>query len=342
MRCTSVCHRWNRNPRPQPQTFSKVVLLTYVIEHDYLSKLVFWGSSWGRGFRFHWLVWHGKAWYVVEWHGVIYCHCVTTTHCYVTSSSMIWPDATLRKCVCVCVMLWYHAGWQHKCHVAEALRYLLSILAHENAGMDEFTALVQDVVRIFRCDTTARDAFLYNTPEFALRECRCGCESTPAMALSATYIDMYVYIFICVSLSLSLYIYIYTHTHTYTRIYTHWHMLQRMQCNRSRMADPRTGSLGVSLYIYIYIYRIIIIYIYIYIYIIQIHIHIYTYNVIVHDIYIYIYIYMCIYIYIYIYGARSYGRLSKVKSGKIRQFEWPFSIWGKGKWGKRGNDHFNI
>ena len=43
-------HRWNSNPRPQSQTSSKLVFLIL-----HLSKLVIWGSSWGRGFRFHWL-----------------------------------------------------------------------------------------------------------------------------------------------------------------------------------------------------------------------------------------------------------------------------------------------
>ena len=44
-----VAHRWNRNPRPQPHKFSKLVssILYYFILH--FSKLAIWGSSWGRG-----------------------------------------------------------------------------------------------------------------------------------------------------------------------------------------------------------------------------------------------------------------------------------------------------
>ena len=46
--------RWNRDSRPQPPKFDKLVFL-FVQLILRLSKLVIWGSSWGRGFRFHWL-----------------------------------------------------------------------------------------------------------------------------------------------------------------------------------------------------------------------------------------------------------------------------------------------
>ena len=45
-------HRWNRNPRAQPQKFSKLLIcFRYTTSH--LSKAAIWGSSWGKGFRFH-------------------------------------------------------------------------------------------------------------------------------------------------------------------------------------------------------------------------------------------------------------------------------------------------
>ena len=43
-------HRWSRDPRPQPRKFSKLVFLIWFSE----SKLLIWGSSWGREFWFHW------------------------------------------------------------------------------------------------------------------------------------------------------------------------------------------------------------------------------------------------------------------------------------------------
>ena len=46
-------HRWNRNPRPQPRKFSKLVFLMKIQLTLHLSKLVVWVSSSGRGFRFH-------------------------------------------------------------------------------------------------------------------------------------------------------------------------------------------------------------------------------------------------------------------------------------------------
>ena len=49
-------HRWNRNPRPQPHNSSKSASLIYFSWYWFhVSELVIWGSSWGRGFRFHWL-----------------------------------------------------------------------------------------------------------------------------------------------------------------------------------------------------------------------------------------------------------------------------------------------
>ena len=49
-------HRWNRNPRPQPQTLSILVFLIGIsLSYIHLSKLVIRGSSWGRGLRFRWL-----------------------------------------------------------------------------------------------------------------------------------------------------------------------------------------------------------------------------------------------------------------------------------------------
>ena len=53
----SHSHRWNGPPRPRPHKFAKLVFRIHVLELIlHLSKLVIWGSSWGRGFRFHWLV----------------------------------------------------------------------------------------------------------------------------------------------------------------------------------------------------------------------------------------------------------------------------------------------
>ena len=49
-----VAHRWNRNPRPQPRNLVNWSNIIQLILH--VSKLVIWGSSWGWGFRFHWLV----------------------------------------------------------------------------------------------------------------------------------------------------------------------------------------------------------------------------------------------------------------------------------------------
>ena len=47
-------HRWNRNPRPQPQKSSKLAFLVELYKLiSHLSILVIWGSSWGRGFRCH-------------------------------------------------------------------------------------------------------------------------------------------------------------------------------------------------------------------------------------------------------------------------------------------------
>ena len=47
-------HRMEQEPpRPQPQTFSKLVFLIY-FDQSYNFLDVIWGSSWGRGFRFHW------------------------------------------------------------------------------------------------------------------------------------------------------------------------------------------------------------------------------------------------------------------------------------------------
>ena len=45
--------RSNRNPRPQPQTSSTLMSLTEFSEYCLYYKLVIWGSSWSRGFRFH-------------------------------------------------------------------------------------------------------------------------------------------------------------------------------------------------------------------------------------------------------------------------------------------------
>ena len=50
----AICHRWNSSPRPQPTTFRKLVSLGLV--NIALSKLAILGSSWGQGFRFHWLI----------------------------------------------------------------------------------------------------------------------------------------------------------------------------------------------------------------------------------------------------------------------------------------------
>ena len=50
-----IRHQWNRNPRPQPQTFSKIGVSNILELILHFSKLVIWGSSWSRGFRFHWL-----------------------------------------------------------------------------------------------------------------------------------------------------------------------------------------------------------------------------------------------------------------------------------------------
>ena len=56
MRGCIQSHRWNRNPRPQPQKFSKLVFLLQFIQLiSHVSKLVIWGSSLGWGFRSHWL-----------------------------------------------------------------------------------------------------------------------------------------------------------------------------------------------------------------------------------------------------------------------------------------------
>ena len=52
-RAESESHRCNRNPRPQPQTFSKWGVSNTIELLLHLSKLVIWGSSLGRGFRFH-------------------------------------------------------------------------------------------------------------------------------------------------------------------------------------------------------------------------------------------------------------------------------------------------
>ena len=73
--------RWNRNPRPKPHNYkcfrmSKLVLIKAITTTIYLvnwclyynlvdmwtlhlSKLVIWGSSWGRRFRPHW--WWGRG-----------------------------------------------------------------------------------------------------------------------------------------------------------------------------------------------------------------------------------------------------------------------------------------
>ena len=42
-------------PDPPPQVLSFCFVFNSVSVILYLSKLVIWGSSWRRGFRFHWL-----------------------------------------------------------------------------------------------------------------------------------------------------------------------------------------------------------------------------------------------------------------------------------------------
>ena len=48
-------HRWNRNPDPSPRQLVNWCVLYSLLNGIFVSKLVIWGSSWGWGFRFHWL-----------------------------------------------------------------------------------------------------------------------------------------------------------------------------------------------------------------------------------------------------------------------------------------------
>ena len=86
-------HRWNRNPRPQPQKFS---------------KLVIWGSSWGRGFRFHWLIRERER-------ETYMCMCIMCTYtCY----------SHTHACSCT------HAPTLHIAHSLWFLYYSLYVYTH--------------------------------------------------------------------------------------------------------------------------------------------------------------------------------------------------------------------
>ena len=52
-RAPEESHRRNRSPRPQAQKVSKLASLMELSLMLHLSKLVIWGSGWGRRFRFH-------------------------------------------------------------------------------------------------------------------------------------------------------------------------------------------------------------------------------------------------------------------------------------------------